>query len=78
MSCLNQNGELTESARQILSAMEQPTLLSQVAVITGLPMYRVRSVSRELAEAGFVAEAADEWQITGFGMAAVQKRGNAA
>jgi hypothetical protein len=78
MACVNPDGELTESARQILTAMERPILLSQVAANTGLPLYRIRSSIRELAEAGFAAEAGGEWQITGGGMAALHKSGNAA
>lgn len=78
MACLNPDGELTESARQILTAMERPALLSQVAAKTGLPLYRIRSASRELAEAGFAAEAGGEWQVTGVGMAAIRKTGSAA
>lgn len=78
MACLNPDGELTESARQILTAMERPTMLSQVAATTGLPLYRVRSASRELVEAGFAAEAGGEWQVTGVGIAAIRKRGHAA
>ena len=78
MACLNSNGEITEAARQILTAMERPAALSQVADETGLPMYRIRSAMRELAEAGLAAEAGDEWQVTGAGMAAIRKPGNAA
>lgn len=78
MACVNADGQLTEAARLILSAMEQPVLLSHVATQTGLPMYRIRSAARELAEGGFAAEAAGEWQITGVGMAAIRKAASAA
>lgn len=78
MACLNPDGELTESAKQILNAMERPILLSEVAARTGLPLYRIRSASRELAEAGFAAEAGGEWQVTGVGMAAIRKTETAA
>ena len=72
MACVNPNGQLTEAARQILAAMEKPVPLSYVAEQTGFPMYRIRSAVRELAEAGFAAEAAGDWQITGVGMAAIR------
>ena len=78
MPCLNPNGELTEAARQILNAMEQPAALSQVAAKTELPLYRIRSAARELVEAGFAAELGDVWQITGSGLAALKKSGTAA
>lgn len=78
MACVNPDGQLTEAAQKILSAMEQPVSLARVAAVTGLPMYRIRSAVRELAEGGFAAEADDEWQITGVGLAAIRKMGNAA
>ncbi len=78
MPCLNPDGQLTEAAQRILSAMENPLPLSQVATVTGLPMYRIRSAARELAEAGFAAEAGQKWQITGTGLAAIRKTGTAA
>lgn len=78
MACVNPDGEITEAARKILSSMERPVPLAQVADQTGLPMYRIRSAMRELAEAGLAAEAGDEWQVTGAGMAAIRKPENAA
>lgn len=78
MACLNPSGELTEAARQILTAMEQPVALSQVAAETKLPLYRVRSAVRELREAGFAAEVGENWQITGSGLAALKSPGTAA
>lgn len=78
MACLNPDGEITEAARKILSSMELPVSLSHVAAETGLPMYRIRSAVRELADAGLAAEAGGEWQVTGGGMAAIGKQGHAA
>jgi hypothetical protein len=78
MACVNPDGQLTEAARLILSAMEQPAPLSYVASQTGLPMYRIRSAARELADGGFAAEAGGEWQITGVGMEAIRKAASAA
>lgn len=78
MACVNPDGQLTEAARLILSAMEQPVPLSYVATQTGLPMYRIRSAARELAEGGFAAEAGGDWQITGVGMAAIRQAASAA
>lgn len=72
MACVNPNGEITESARQILAAMEHPVPLPQVAALTGFPLYRIRSAARELAQAGLAAESHDAWQVTAEGRAAIQ------
>jgi predicted butyrate kinase (DUF1464 family) len=73
MPCVTATGELTESARKILAAMERASPLSAVASSTGMPLYRVRSAARELAQAGLAAESQDAWQITATGRAALDK-----
>ena len=73
MACVNPNGEITDSARQILAAMAHPVPLEQVAEQTGSPLYRIRSAARELAQAGLAAEVQDGWQITASGHKALEK-----
>ena len=74
MPCINASGELTESARKILTAMDRPAPLSQIAARAELPLYRIRSAARELAQAGLVAASQDEWQITAAGRAALERK----
>lgn len=73
MACINASGEITESARQILAAMIEPSPLSQVAAQTGLPLYRIRSAMRELSAAGFAVERGDDWQTTETGREAMER-----
>lgn len=73
MACVNPNGEITDSARQILAAMAHPVPLEQVAEQTGFPLYRIRSAVRELAQAGLASEGQDGWQITASGHTALEK-----
>jgi DNA-binding IclR family transcriptional regulator len=54
MACIGSQGELTESARKMLTALEKPGKAEDVAVRTGLPLYRVRGGLREMSEAGLV------------------------
>ncbi len=54
MACVGSNGELTESARRMLAALENPATPEQVAAHTELPLFRVRGGLREMAEAGLV------------------------
>ncbi len=72
MACVNASGEITESARQILTAMLEPAPLPQVAARTGLPLYRIRSAMRELSEAGLAVELVDGWQTTKTGRDAIE------
>jgi hypothetical protein len=73
MACVNANGEITESARQILAAMLEPSPLSLVAAQTGLPLYRIRSAMRELSGAGLAVESGDRWKTTESGREALER-----
>ncbi|MFP5275479.1 MAG: hypothetical protein ACLGPM_00065 [Acidobacteriota bacterium] len=72
MACVNARGEISESARQILIALLEGAPLSQVAVHTGLPLYRIRSAMRELGAAGLAVETAEGWKTTETGRNAIQ------
>lgn len=64
MACISADGTLTESARKMLQAVQTPATPEEVAQNTGLPLFRVRSGLRELAQAGLVAETEGRYQIT--------------
>jgi hypothetical protein len=73
MACVNANGDISESARQILAAMIEPATLPQVAGQTGLPLYRIRSATRELTEAGLAVESENGWETTETGRNAIER-----
>jgi Mn-dependent DtxR family transcriptional regulator len=54
MACVNNQGELSESARRMLAVLENPATPADVAERMELPLFRVRSGLREMAEAGLV------------------------
>ncbi|MGO8720331.1 MAG: hypothetical protein ACLQMO_14120 [Acidobacteriaceae bacterium] len=54
MACVNNQGELSESARGMLTALENPSAPADVAERMELPLFRVRAGLREMAEAGLV------------------------
>ena len=56
MACIGNQGELTESARKMLTALGEPGTAEDVAARAGLPLYRVRGGLREMAEAGLVEQ----------------------
>ncbi|HZT71748.1 MAG TPA: hypothetical protein VFC10_18615 [Terriglobia bacterium] len=78
MPCIESSGQMTEMAVQILAAMTEGAGLDQVAEKTNLPLYRVRSAARELAEAGLVESSNEIFVLTADGRAALAKaRGHA-
>lgn len=54
MACVNADGTLTQGAKAMLDVMAGPLREEEIATRTGLPLYRVRSGLREMAEAGLV------------------------
>ena len=66
MACIGSQGELTESARKMLVALENPATPDEVAARTELPLFRVRGGLREMAEAGLV-ETDGKYSITQLG-----------
>ena len=68
MACIGASGELTDSARKLLAALDTPAPPDQVAARTELPLFRVRSGLREMAEAGLV-------EINGSGAVSITTRG---
>jgi DNA-binding IclR family transcriptional regulator len=54
MACIGNQGELTESARGMLTALGSRVTAEEVAARTGLPLFRVRGGLREMAEVGLV------------------------
>ncbi len=56
MACIGSQGELTESARKMLLALENPASPEDVAAHTGLPLFRVRAGLREMAESGLAEQ----------------------
>jgi len=72
MPCVDGRGQLNEMAKKLLSAMADGSSLEQIAEKTGLPLYRIRSGTRELAEAGLVESANETYVLTEAGRAAMK------
>jgi predicted transcriptional regulator len=56
MPCIDSQGHMSEAARRILDALEQPQTPENAASLLNLPLYRVRSGVREMVEAGLLSE----------------------
>ena len=71
MPCIDSSGEVNAAARKILAALADGAPLSEVAEKTGVPLYRIRSAARELAEAGLAEENNETCVPTEAGRAAI-------
>lgn len=73
MPCVKPDGTLEPMAQAILRALRTPRTAEGVCDFLRLPLYRVRSTLRELAEAGLVAETAGQYARTPEGEAHIQE-----
>lgn len=64
MACVNADGTITPTAKALLQSLETPRGAEEIAAALGLPLFRVRSSLRELAEAGLVAAEGDHYRTT--------------
>jgi predicted transcriptional regulator len=73
MACISPNGKPTESGTKMLRAL-QGGLKSpeEIAQESGLPLFRVRSGLRELAQAGLADQQADKYKLTEKGAALIK------
>ena len=69
MACINSDGTLVGSARNLLKAARTPSTPERLAAATGLSLYRVRGGLRELVQAGLVREASGLYELTEAGEA---------
>jgi len=74
MACINPDGSLTDSAQKVLSALKKSSKDTEVASLSNLPVYRVRSSLRELVELGFVDETGDQYSMTKAGETKLQEQ----
>ena len=65
MACISADGTLSASGRAMLAALERPATEEEVAGVTGLPLFRVRSGLRELVAAGLVSQQGGRFVATG-------------
>jgi predicted transcriptional regulator len=65
MACVSPDGKPTESGSKMLRAL-QAGLNSpeEIAKNTGLPLFRVRSGLRELAQAGLATQKEDSYKLS--------------
>ena len=65
MACISPDGKPTESGSKMLRALKAGlSAPEEVAKETGMPLFRVRSGLRELAEAGLASQKGDKYELS--------------
>ena len=65
MACISPDGKPTESGTKMLRALNSGLRSpEEIAKEAGLPLFRVRSGLRELAQAGLASQKDDKYEIT--------------
>ena len=74
MACVSPDGKPTESGTKMLRSLKAGAKLPEnVAEDTGLPLFRVRSGLRELAQAGYANSKDDKYEISPKGVELLAK-----
>jgi len=65
MACISPDGKPTESGSKMLRALQAGSgSPEEIAKETGMPLFRVRSGLRELAEAGLAKQKGDRYELS--------------
>jgi DNA-binding IclR family transcriptional regulator len=65
MACISPDGKPTASGAKMLSALKaKAESVEEVAQNSGLPLFRVRSGLRELAQAGLTSARGDKYELS--------------
>jgi predicted transcriptional regulator len=64
MACISPDGQLTDAARKILTALQKPGTVEAVSQETGLPLFRIRASIREIVDADLLEERDGQYVMT--------------
>lgn len=70
MACTKDDGSLTQMAKDLVLALQNPAALHTLCPTLQVPLYRIRSSVRELQSMGFVKEldGGNQYQATPLGV----------
>jgi hypothetical protein len=72
MACVKPDGSLTETAKTLLKQLDNPLTAEEIAPRINQPLFKVRSVMRELVGNGLALEGEGKFQITAKGTEKLQ------
>ena len=64
MACVNADGTISGSAKELLNLISSPHADEEIAVKLNRPLFKVRSSLRELEGAGFAIKSGYKFSIT--------------
>ena len=67
MACVNADGTITTTAKELLQFVSKPFSPEEIAEQLKRPLFKVRVSLRELSEAGFIKESDGKYVITDAG-----------
>lgn len=73
MACVNPDGSLTSSGRQMLRLLEKPLTDEELGHASGQPLFKIRSSLREMMEAELVVASEGRYQTTDQGRVQASK-----
>lgn len=68
MACVNPDVTLSDSAKVILVNLKEPKTSEELAQITSIPLYKIRSAIRDLVSANLVSQIEDKYIISPEGL----------
>ena len=72
MACVNPDGTLSSSAKELLKILNSPLTPEEISQKLNRPMFRVRSSLREMLEAKLIGSQKDKYVITEEGNKKIQ------
>ncbi len=75
MACVNEKGQLTESAKKLFRAIGNQSLTpAEISKSAGIPLFKVRSSLREMTEAEYIAEESGQYRLTSKAIELLEKQ----
>jgi len=67
MACIKPDGSLTPSAKALLSSIGEPLSPEEIAAQLNQPLFKVRSILREMVNAGLAVAVDEKYRLTAKG-----------
>lgn len=64
MACVNPDGTVTESAKALLTVLQNPSTPEDISKQVGQPLFKVRSSLREMVQAELIKEENGKYVLT--------------
>lgn len=74
MACVNENGQITESAKKLLKTIGTNSLtVKEISENSSIPLFKVRSSLREMKSLDFVIEENEQYNLSSSAIELLEK-----